>query len=93
MGVLGQHFMSMFLPCGPFLEEMVKSFGVCCAVVGTMEHEHDEEGKAWPRGRGSRDSDVPPLPSQEGRLPKRGELAELNPLSWTLNHVALKNIF
>lgn len=50
--------MSIFLPCGPYLEEM-KFFGVCCAVVGTMEHEHDEEGKAWPRGHESRDSDVP----------------------------------
>lgn len=82
MGVLGQHCMSMLLPC-TYLEEMVKSLGVSCAVVATTERGHDEEGKAWPRGLGSRNSDVPKSHlRKEGFL--KGELAELNPTSWTL---------
>lgn len=63
--------------CGPYLEEMVRSFGVCCAVVGTTEHEHDEEGKAWPRGHGSWDSDVP-----HSCLRKEGFLKEVSWQNW-----------
>lgn len=53
--------------------EMVKSSGVSCAVVGTTERGHDEEGKAWPRGHGSRDSDVP-----NSHLRKEGFLKEVS---------------